>query len=57
MKARSLLKNCFSAVRNFIAPRYRPELHYMRGRVPLDTRRAILVDSKRVLPLLRNPPR
>ncbi|WP_292714242.1 hypothetical protein [Mesorhizobium sp.] len=28
-----------SAVREFVAPRYRPELHYMRGPGPASARR------------------
>ena len=56
MEVSALLAKCLAALREFLAPSYRPELHYMRG-----TRRAhpqtILVESKRVLPLLRHPPR
>jgi hypothetical protein len=52
MQVSALFAKCFAALREFVAPSYRPELHYMR-----DTRRAIMVESKRVLPLLRNPPR
>ena len=42
-------------VREFLAPNYRSAL-YARPR-PAYAQRAILVESKRVLPLLRNPPR
>ncbi|BAB48467.1 msl0996 [Mesorhizobium japonicum MAFF 303099] len=52
MELSALLAKCLAALRQFVAPRYRPEHHQMR-----DTRRAILVESKRVLPLLRNPRR
>jgi len=41
------------SIREFVAPSYRPELHYMRGFGPACARRAVLVESKRVLPLLR----
>ena len=54
---RSLLTKCLSALREFVAPRYRPELHYMRGPGPAYAQRAVLVEPKRVLPLLRNPRR
>lgn len=52
MEVFALLAKCLAALRELVAPSYKPELHPMR-----DTRRAILVDSKRVLPLLRNPRR
>ena len=38
--ARNLIMQMVSAVREFIAPRYRPELHYMRGPGPACTREA-----------------
>ena len=57
MEIRSLLTKCLSALREFVAPRYRPELHYMRGPGPAYAQRAVLVEPKRVLPLLRNPRR
>ena len=57
MEIRALLAKCLSALREFVAPRYRPELHYMRGPGPAYARRAILVESRRVLPLLPNPRR
>ena len=34
-----------SDFREFVAPRYRPELHYMRGPGPAYARRAIMVES------------
>jgi hypothetical protein len=46
-----------SAFREFVAPRYRPELHYMRGPGPAFARRAVMVESRRVLPILRSPHR
>ncbi len=42
-----------STFREFVAPRYRPELHYMRGPGPAFARRAVMVESHRVLPILR----
>ena len=57
MEIRALLTRYMSALREFVAPSYRPELHYMRGQGPAFARRAILVESRRVLPLLRNPRR
>ena len=53
MELRVLLTQCLSAIRDFVAPRYRPELHYMRGPGPAYARRAVLVESRRVLPILR----
>jgi len=57
MEITALLAKSLSALREFLAPSYRPELHYMRGPRPAYARRAILVESKRVLPLLRSPQR
>lgn len=56
MKVFAFLAKCSAALREFVAPSYRPELHYLRGKRQGQPR-AILVESKRVLPLLRNPPR
>jgi hypothetical protein len=42
-----------SAFREFVAPRYRPELYYMRGPGPAYVRRAIVVEARHVLPILR----
>ncbi|CAH2395197.1 conserved hypothetical protein [Mesorhizobium escarrei] len=55
MELRVLLTQCFSAIHDFVTPRYRPELHYMRGPGPAYARRAVLDESRRVLPVLRNP--
>ena len=57
MKLRTLLTDWFSDARDFVAPRYRPELHYMRGPGPAFARRAVMVESSRVLPILRDPHR
>jgi hypothetical protein len=53
VKLRILLMHLFSAAHDFVAPPYRPELYYMRGQGPA-CRRAVMVESKRVLPLLRS---
>ena len=45
MELRVLLTQCLSAIRDFVAPRYRPELHYMRGPGPAYARRAVLGGS------------
>lgn len=34
-----------SAFREFVAPRYRPELHYMRGPGPAYARRASMLEA------------
>ena len=57
MKFRDLLTHWFSDAREFVAPRYRPELHYMRGPGPAFARRAVMVESRRMLPILREPHR
>ena len=44
-----------SAFREFVAPRYRPELHYMRGPGPAFARRAVMVESRRAPPIRRDP--
>jgi hypothetical protein len=36
-----------SAVREFVAPSYRPELHYMRGPGPAYRRRVAMLESRR----------
>lgn len=46
----SLATQLASAVREFLAPRYRPELHYMRGPGPACARRAIKVGARQVQP-------
>lgn len=40
MKLLTPFKQLASAFREFVAPRYRPELHYMRGPGPASARRA-----------------
>ncbi|MER9758239.1 hypothetical protein NKJ46_33775 [Mesorhizobium sp. M0166] len=57
MKLHALIAGWVSAVRDFIAPRYRPELHYMRGPGPVFARRPVMVQSRRELQILRAPPR
>ena len=57
MELRVLLTQYLSALRDFVAPRYRPDLHYMRDPGPAYARRAVLAKSRRVLPILRNPRR
>ncbi|NGO50269.1 hypothetical protein [Allomesorhizobium camelthorni] len=39
MKLLAPVMQLMSAVREFVAPRYRPELHYMRGPGPAFARR------------------
>jgi hypothetical protein len=53
MKLRALGKRLASAVREFIAPSYRPELHYMRGPGPAFERRAIMVEARSARQMLR----
>ena len=53
MNLRDLLPNWFLDAHDFVARRYRPELHYMRGPGPAVARRAVMVESRRVLPNLR----
>ena len=57
MKLRALITDWISAFRDFVAPRYRPELYYMRGPGPAFARRAVMVQSRRELQILRAPPR
>ena len=45
MKHLSLIAPILSAFREFVAPRYRPELHYMRGPGPAYARSKVMVDS------------
>ncbi|EHK52571.1 hypothetical protein [Allomesorhizobium alhagi] len=47
MKLLSLITQPLSAFRKFVAPRYRPELHYMRGPGPAYARRTVTVDARR----------
>ncbi|WP_446720909.1 hypothetical protein [Mesorhizobium sp. 131-2-1] len=44
-----------SAIREFLAPRYRPELHYMRGPGPACARRPIKVGARQVQPAVHQP--
>jgi hypothetical protein len=53
MKLWSLITQFASDFCEFVAPRYRPELHYMRGPGPAYARRAVMVEARRVLPRLR----
>ena len=57
MELHVLLTQRLSAIRDFVSSRYRPELHYMRGPGPAYARRAVLVETGRVQPILRNPRR
>lgn len=50
MKLLSLVTQIVSASREFVAPRYRPELHYMRGPGPAYARRTVMLDTRRALP-------
>ena len=45
MELRVLLRQCLSAIRDFAAPRYRPELHYMRGPGAAYERRAVWLNQ------------
>lgn len=47
MKHLSLIVPILSAFREFVAPRYRPELHYMRGPGPAYARSKVMVDAPR----------
>jgi hypothetical protein len=44
-----LIEQLASSFREFVAPRYRPELHYMRGPGPAFARRTLIVESRGVL--------
>jgi hypothetical protein len=57
MTLRALIKRLSLGIREFLSPSYRPELHYMRGFGPACARRAVLVESKRLLPSLRRESR
>ena len=48
MKLRTVMTQLTTAIREFVAPRYRPELHYMRGPGPAYARRAVMVEARRV---------
>jgi hypothetical protein len=53
MKFWTLTIQFASMLREFVMPRYRPELHYMRGPGPAYAHRATVVEARRVLPRLR----
>jgi hypothetical protein len=52
MELLTLVTQLASAFREFVAPRYRPELHYMRGPGPAYARRSTVAEESR---LLRRP--
>ena len=52
MKLRVFGKRLAPAIREFIAPSYRPELHYMRGPGPAFERRAMMVEARPALLML-----
>ena len=54
MTLQALVTRLAASIREFVVPSYRPELHYMRGFGPACARRAVLVESKRELPVLRH---
>ena len=54
MKPHALVKQLAAAIHEFVAPTYRPELHYMRGFGPASARQAVLVESRRMLPVRRD---
>jgi hypothetical protein len=45
MEVWPLIRQLISALRDFLAPRYRPERHYMRGPGPAYARRASSLDA------------
>ena len=53
MNIRSLIVKGVAGIRDFVSPRYHPDLHYMRGPGPATARRAVFVQSRQVLPILR----
>ncbi|MFC3322893.1 hypothetical protein [Mesorhizobium cantuariense] len=52
MEGWALITRLASAFREFVAPRYRPELHYMRGPGPACARRASAGRSLAVRPII-----
>ena len=52
MDVRTLITKVGSSTRDFFWPRYRPELYYMRGAGPATAHRAVMVQSRQVLPTL-----
>ena len=57
MDVRTLITKIGSTTRDFLWPRYRPELYYMRGAGPATARRAVMVPSCQVLTTLREEQR
>ena len=53
MNIRALMLNVAAGIRDFVSPSYRPDLYYMHGPGPATARRAVLVQSREVLPRLR----
>ena len=53
MELRPLIPQLTLAIREFVALRYRPELHYTREPAPAYASRAVMVEARRVLPRLR----
>jgi hypothetical protein len=47
MELRALITQLGSAVREFVAPHYRPELYYMRGPGPAYARRMSALEGRR----------
>ena len=47
MEPRALIRQLASVLQRLIAPRYRPELHYMRGPGPACRRRSNAVQRER----------
>jgi hypothetical protein len=45
-----VLRQLAVAIHEFVAPSYRPELHYMRGFGPASAHRAVLVEARRMPP-------
>jgi hypothetical protein len=48
MTLQALVTRLAASIREFVAPSYRPELHYMRGFGPACARRAMLVETKSI---------
>lgn len=53
MNVSRLIMKVVSDIRDFVSPPYRPDRYYMRGPGPATEQRAILVQSRHVLPRLR----
>jgi hypothetical protein len=52
MNVRSVVTKVGLSTRDSFWPRYRPELYYMRGAGPATARRAVMIQSRQVLPTL-----